>query len=129
LAFSAQGDIGIIECKLATNHESKRKVIGQVLEYAAHLWEFEYGALDERIEGKTGRRLAELVKEAAGEEWNEEDFQQTVEHNLQSGSFVLIIAVDELNETLKRIVRFVNECSTSYTCWTLTAIAGGGEEP
>jgi len=30
LAFSARGDIAIIECKLATNPESKRKVIGQV---------------------------------------------------------------------------------------------------
>lgn len=113
LAFSAQGDIAIIECKLATNPESKRKVIGQVLEYAAYLWGFEYRALDERVKSKIGRPLAELVKEAAGEEWNEEDFRQTIEHNLQSGSFVLIIAVDELNETLKRIIRFVNECSNS----------------
>jgi len=95
LAFSAQGDIAIIECKLATNPESKRKVIGQVLEYAAYLWGFEYQALDERVEGRTGRRLSELVKEAVGDEWDEEDFRQTVEHNLQSGSFVLIIAVDE----------------------------------
>ena len=35
LAFSADGDISIIECKLATNPESKRKVMGQILEYAA----------------------------------------------------------------------------------------------
>jgi len=113
LAFSARGDIAIIECKLAINPESKRKVIGQVLEYAAYLWGFEYQALDERVEGRTGRRLAELVKEAAGDEWDEEDFRQTVEHNLKNGSFVLVIAVDELNETLKRIIRFVNECSNS----------------
>jgi len=84
-----------------------------VLEYAAYLWGFGYQALDERIKRKIGRPLAELVEEAAGEEWNEEDFRQTIEHNLQIGSFVLIIAVDELNETLKRIIRFVNECSNS----------------
>jgi hypothetical protein len=35
LAFSAQGDIALIECKLAANQEIKRKVIGQILEYAA----------------------------------------------------------------------------------------------
>lgn len=38
LAFSPQGDIALIECKLAANQESKRKVIGQILEYAAYLW-------------------------------------------------------------------------------------------
>jgi hypothetical protein len=37
LAFSLTGDIAIIECKLATNPEIKRKVIGQILEYAAYL--------------------------------------------------------------------------------------------
>ncbi|MDW8076773.1 MAG: hypothetical protein RMJ14_03950, partial [Nitrososphaerota archaeon] len=30
LAFSPQGDIAIIECKLAANPEAKRKVIGQI---------------------------------------------------------------------------------------------------
>lgn len=38
LAFSAEGGIAIIECKLATNPEIKRKVIGQILEYASYLW-------------------------------------------------------------------------------------------
>ncbi|NOX54984.1 MAG: hypothetical protein GXP27_11225, partial [Planctomycetes bacterium] len=38
LAFSADGDIAIMECKLAANPESRRKVIGQILEYASFLW-------------------------------------------------------------------------------------------
>src|SRR5215469_10387181 len=33
------GNIYIVECKLATNREIRRQVIGQVLEYAAHLWQ------------------------------------------------------------------------------------------
>src|SRR5215216_4083698 len=37
LAFTARGDIAIIECKLARNTQAKREVIGQILDYAAHL--------------------------------------------------------------------------------------------
>jgi hypothetical protein len=39
VAFSAEGDLTIIECKLANNPEIKRKVIGQALDYGAHIWE------------------------------------------------------------------------------------------
>ena len=42
LAFNSEGDIAIVECKLAANPESKRKVVGQILEYGAHLWEMDY---------------------------------------------------------------------------------------
>ena len=50
LAFSSEGDIAIIECKLATNPEIKRKVIGQILEYAAYLWQMPYEVFANRIE-------------------------------------------------------------------------------
>jgi hypothetical protein len=36
-AFSPQGDIAIIECKLAANPEITRRVIGQILEHAAYM--------------------------------------------------------------------------------------------
>ena len=45
LAFSADGDIAIVECKLAANSESRRKVIGQILEYASYLWGMGYQEL------------------------------------------------------------------------------------
>jgi len=50
LAFSADGDISIIESKLATNPESKRKVMGQILEYAAYLWGMTYDQVNARVQ-------------------------------------------------------------------------------
>ncbi len=50
IGFTPEGDIVIIECKLAANTESKRKVIGQILEYAAYLWEMKYDDLNRKIE-------------------------------------------------------------------------------
>jgi len=129
LTFNPEGDIAIIECKLAANSESKRKVVGQILEYGAYLWEMDYETLNERIKKKKGRSLSQLIEEAINREstkagikdeataeesvereWSEEDFRSRVEDQLKNGSFLLIIVVDEINEELKKIVRYVNEC-------------------
>ena len=42
IAFTAYGEIAVIEYKIATNAEIKRTVIGQVLEYGAYLWNMSY---------------------------------------------------------------------------------------
>lgn len=111
LAFTAGGDIAIIECKLAANPEIKRKVIGQVLEYGANLWEMRYGELDEAVRLRTGDNLAELMKKAIQRpEWDEEIFRSNVDAALISGNFMLIIVVDEIDDNLARIVQFMNVC-------------------
>ncbi len=111
LAFSAQGDLAIIECKLAENPEIKRKVIGQALEYGAHIWGMTYTDFDEKVKIRTGKNLAELVKEKANDPtWNEELFRSNVESALENGSFILMIVVDGITEDLSRIIRFVNAC-------------------
>jgi hypothetical protein len=113
LAFSSQGDIALIECKLAANPEIKRKVIGQILEYAAYLWQKNYEEVDMRIEQLKGKPLAELVGESIAGEWDEEVFRNGVKQTLENGSFILVILVDKINDELKRIVRYLNECSKS----------------
>ena len=113
LAATADGDIAVIECKLAANSESKRKVIGQILEYAAYLWGMSYEELDSRVKGRRGQPLAQLVEDAVASEWDESSFRAGISQSLQSGAFLLIIVVDEINEELRRIVRYMNECARS----------------
>lgn len=113
LAFSSKGDIAIVECKLASNPEIKRKVIGQIMEYAAYLWQMNYEQIDNRIKQLKGKSLAESVAESIAGEWDEELFRDGIRETLENGSFVLIIVVDEINEELRRIVRYLNECSKS----------------
>lgn len=112
LAFSADGDIAIIECKLADNPEGKRKVIGQVLEYGSAIWGMTYAELDQKIKGLTkGKNLADLVREQVNDpEWDEEAFRVKVEEHLSEGNFILVIVVDEINENLTQIIRFLNAC-------------------
>lgn len=110
VGFTAEGDIAVVECKLASNDEIKRKVIGQVLQYGANLWEMSYEELDQKVQLRTQRNLADLVREAVPDvDWDEEVFRANVESNLQAGNFILMIVVDEIREELSRIVRFVNE--------------------
>lgn len=113
IAFSLDGDIVVIECKLATNPEIKRKVIGQILEYAAYLWKMSYEEVDNRVKNLKGQSLAELVNGSVAGEWDEENFRNGIIQSLESGSFILIIVVDEICEELRRIIRYINECSES----------------
>lgn len=111
LAFNQDGDIVVVECKLAANQEIKRKVIAQVLEYGAYLWNMPYEELNKRVLLHTNTNLTELVGEHASDpEWDEEAFRMAIEENLSNGSFVLVIAVDEMNEELNRTMRFLNTC-------------------
>ena len=111
LCFSAEGDIAVIECKLAANAEIKRKVIGQILEYAAYLWRMSYEELDQRVQAKRGKPLATLVNDAvASSDWDEENFRTAVQESLRKGSFILLIAVDTINEELSRTISFLNGC-------------------
>lgn len=113
LAFNSNGDIAIVECKLATNPESRRKVIGQILEYASYLWGMDYEELNSRIQKLKGKNLSKLIEEVVATEWNEEIFLDGIKQSLKNGSFILIIVVDEINEELKRIIRYMNECCES----------------
>jgi hypothetical protein len=109
LAFTAEGDIAIVECKLASNAEIKRKVIGQILEYAANLWELRYEDLEQGVRLRLGESLAELARAAVqSPEWDEEAFRSNVESALANGNFILIIVVDEINQELARIIRYIN---------------------
>src|ERR1700676_443603 len=46
VGVDSNGQIYLVECKLATNPEIRREVIGQILEYAAFLWQMFYEDFD-----------------------------------------------------------------------------------
>jgi len=57
--------------------------------------------------------LPDLIEEAVAGEWDRTGFEDGIAQSLANGSFILIIVVDEINEELRRIIRYVNECSKS----------------
>jgi len=132
VAFSANGDIAVIECKLAANNEIKRKVIGQVLEYGAYLWKTTYERLDQVVLERNGDRLVDLVLAKVDDpEWDEDAFRQRVRTALENGDFILVIAVDEMNDELSRTIRFMNGCGRpafAFTALEMRRFQSGGTE-
>lgn len=108
VAVTEDGSITIVECKLAKNRDVRRKVIGQLLEYAAYLSKMTNGdfvrAFDERAETP----LHESIAERLGDEFDSAAFNQNLSQNLKEGRFTLIVAVDSINEELKEIVLYLN---------------------
>ena len=108
LAFSGDGQVTVVECKLAANPD-RRQVLAQVVDYASALWDMGYDDLNERIRKKWNSDLALLVKKHVKPGvWNEEAFRQGVASALASGFFNLIIAVDQIDDHLRRMIRYLN---------------------
>lgn len=111
LAFNEAGDMAVMECKLADNPEIRRKVIGQIVEYAAFLNKLDYEELDEIILRRAGQHLHKLMEaKVADPEWDATDFQASVERNLSEGRFTLIIVVDRMDDTLGITLEYLNTC-------------------
>ena len=111
LGVDANGSIFIVETKLARNLEVRRKVIGQILEYAAYLWRKSYEEFDSLFLKREGKSITDLL-ELKTPEGLPEDFHETVSNNLQSGTFNLFIAVDHMNDELEKIIAYVSTRGT-----------------
>ncbi len=128
IGVDENGLITLIECKLARNPEVKRKVIGQILGYAAYLWkmgyeQFEADVVRNYFDGDTchspelhGVALDEAMErfraeQALGGEWDRQTFREQVKNNLTSGHFRLIIVVDKVNDELRQTVEYLNACT------------------
>ena len=118
LAVSPQGHIALIETKLDKNPEVKRTVVGQILGYAAYLWNKSY----EDIENNYFRKflsqqkinfsgsLVDYIKEKLGDDSiSEAEFKEGLEKRLRLGSFTLLIVVDQVNQELRDIANYLND--------------------
>jgi hypothetical protein len=108
LYIDQEGVLTIVETKLAKNPEIRRTVIGQLIEYASFVsqWKTEY-----IYEMVTNRLKQPLDTSDFGYhifKKTEDDFKHNIEENLKNGKIHLIIAVDELNESLRSTITFLN---------------------
>ena len=113
ILIDSDGKVVVVECKLAANPEKKRAVIGQVLDYASSLARMSYDDLDERARRVFQRPLHEAMQEKVPtDQWDEDRFLTAVSRTLAAGTFGLVIAIDEMDADLSRIVRYVSSRSS-----------------
>ncbi|PXW31246.1 UNVERIFIED_CONTAM: hypothetical protein DES50_10512 [Williamsia faeni] len=95
----ADGTITVVECKLASNSEKRRMVIGQVLDYASAISLGGDIEFRDRWARAGGPDLA-LLEAASSERLN---------RNLTEGRIHMCLAVDQIDSDLRRLVEYLNQ--------------------
>ena len=117
------GVLTLVETKLLQNPESRRDVIGQILEYAANsqsAWASDQlrAKADEYWNGELDRN----IRSTFGMDEDEDKLQEfwtNVERNLESGHFRLIVAGDELRPEVRRILEYLHREMTNVDVFGL----------
>lgn len=111
LFVDQKGILTLVETKLFQNPESRREVIGQIIEYAANAYTFWGNGLakEKAIEywTKHGKELDDVLLNEFNEEIME-DFWDKVEENLKDRRIRLMIATDELRPEVSRMIEYLN---------------------
>lgn len=103
-----------VEAKLSRNPEMRRKVTGQLLEYAALAsirWSAEgiKGMFDDHCSARSSASDATLVlTEFLGEGGDPEGFWDQVVLNLREGRLRIVFLADEIPRQLRAVVEFLN---------------------
>jgi hypothetical protein len=106
----------LVEVKCSHDTRIRRRVVGQMLDYAANAvvyWPVEtirakFEAACEVEEGDPNQQVAELIGTEFGDDAEIEAFWSRVKTNLRAGRVRLVFVADEIPPELRRIVEFLN---------------------
>ncbi len=104
LAFDAEGEIYIIETKLYKNPD-KRRVIAQMLDYGAALWETPAQLIAKAEDTGWRTRLLEFL---GNDEESVAAHREAIQRNAAAGKFWFVVLMDQLDERLRQLIAFVN---------------------
>ena len=113
LYINELGRLILAEFKLWRNPQSRREVIGQILDYTKELASWSYEDLQREVSKalkRKGNVPYELVREQAPE-LDEAEFVDNVTRHLRRGEFLLLIIGDGIREGVENIVQFVQRHS------------------
>lgn len=109
VVIDADGTLTLVECKLASNREVRREIIGQVLDYASRIWRMSVDEF-ERAWVNTGEPSPFST---LGDD--DGSIRAAVQDNLESARFKIVLAVDGINDDIRRIVEFLNRVTVAET--------------
>ena len=99
--LNPDGSLILVECKLAQNPQARREIVGQVLDYASRLWRMSVDDFE--------LRWRERAKTSPfGEDDTAPASRAEVARQLSTGRFRIILAVDGINDDLRRMVEYLN---------------------
>ena len=116
LYATPQGKLVLLEAKLWRNPEARRKVVGQILDYAKELSRWDYEDLQREVSkciGKPGNVLFQRVLRAHPDT-EEAAFVDEVSRGLRQGRFLLLICGDGIREGVASIAEFLDPHGTLH---------------
>lgn len=123
--ITPQGRLVIVETKLWRNPDARRKVVGQILDYAKELTQWTFSDLQREISRRTGIKgnapYILLSKQISG--IPEATFVDGVSQCLKNGDFMLIIAGDGIRSDAQGIVQFLQEAGNLRFVFSLIEVA------
>jgi hypothetical protein len=128
LYATRQGRLAVLEAKLWRNPEARRKVIGQILDYAKELSHWTYETLDAAVRAARrrdqgdARSLFEVVRDQHAD-LDEAQFIDSVSRSLRRGDLLLLIAGDGIRENVGAITNFIEDHGTLHFTFGLVEMA------
>lgn len=104
------GFITIRECKLWRNPEARRKVVGQILDYAKDLAKWDYSKFEVKClkaRKERDKSLFQRVEEFYPEA-EEATFIDNLQNNLNKGRFLLTIIGDGIRTSMEELTNFIH---------------------
>jgi len=108
------GSITVVECKLASNSERRRMVIGQVIDYASAIWSDGEAAFFGAWQSRGGDDPAELLGA---------DALDQLKRNIGEARINLCLAVDAIDGDLRRLVEYLNRVTLDHVRVTALQLA------
>jgi hypothetical protein len=112
--ITGRGEIVLVECKLWRNPEARRKVVGQILDYASEIATWDYEQLDTAVRHarpapgfSKESPLFDRIKDTDG--FDEHRFIDAVIRNLRRGRFLLLVVGDGIREGVTSIAEFLQQ--------------------
>jgi hypothetical protein len=104
------GYITLAECKLWRNPEARRKVIGQILDYAKDLAKWDFTKFEAECLKARRRRETSLFEiiQAYYPDCDEASFCDNVQSNLSKGRFLLSIIGDGIRENTEELANYIH---------------------
>lgn len=102
VVVDSMGELTLVECKLASNPQIRREVVGQMFDYASRLWKMDVDDFAAKWRASTPHPLN--LDEAEGEF----SLRESLARNLADGRFRIVLAVDAINPALKTMIEYLN---------------------
>lgn len=112
LLADQHGVLTIVETKMRENPQSRREVVGQVLEYAANVRSaWDAGTIREaaaRYWTRHNKEVNQVIRETFGADIDVEEFWQAIQRNIQEGKIRILIVGDSIAPEVRRTIEYLN---------------------